>query len=279
MSELRQSMVEQIINENLTVPRRPPLRYYGGKWRIAPWIIDHLPTHRTYVEVFGGAAGVLLRKPRSHAEIYNDLDSEVFNFFSVLRSNTKQLCRLVDLTPYSREEFELTQDVSNDPLESARRFVARCFLGRGCSNSVRDATGFASCDIRTRKSYAREWAGVPDALAAAADRLQGVTIEHLHFQQLIPKFDHRDTVFYADPPYPLTTRAANGKGYLHEMTDPDHRKLAWLLKTCKARVLISGYNCGLYDELYSSWRRDEKATTANGQAGAVKRTEVLWMNF
>jgi DNA adenine methylase len=271
--------VIQLAHESLTVPRRPPLRYHGGKWRIAPWIIDHLPDHRTFVEIFGGAAGVLLRKPRSHAEVYNDLDSEVFNFFSVLRNSTKELCRLVDLTSFSRDEFDLTHEATDDPLESARRFVARCFLGRSASSSALDSSGFAGCDIRTRKSYAREWAGVPDALAAAADRLQGVTIENLHFRRLIPKFDHRDSVFYADPPYPLLTRAANGKGYLHEMTDPDYRELAWLLKTCKARVLISGYDCGLYDELYQGWRRDEKATTANGQAGAVQRTEVLWMNF
>src|SRR5216684_3985217 len=125
---------QQIINESLTVPRRPPLRYYGSKWRIAPWIIDHFPAHRTYVEVFGGGAGVLLRKHRSHAEVYNDLDSAVFNFFSVLRTSAQELCRLVDLTPYSREDFDLSADATEDQLESARRFVVRCFLGRGCSN-------------------------------------------------------------------------------------------------------------------------------------------------
>ena len=71
---------------------RPAMRYLGGKWRLAPWIISHMPAHRTYTEPFGGAASVLLRKPRVHAEIYNDLDGEIANLFRVLRSPTEGRC-------------------------------------------------------------------------------------------------------------------------------------------------------------------------------------------
>ena len=62
---------------------RPVLRYLGGKFRLAPWIIGFFPTHRIYVEPFGGAASVLLRKPRSMGECYNDLDGEVVNRIEV----------------------------------------------------------------------------------------------------------------------------------------------------------------------------------------------------
>jgi DNA adenine methylase len=264
---------------------RPSLRYHGSKWRLAPWVISNFPPTDQYdcfVEVFGGGAGVTQRKPRSKIEVYNDLDTQVVNFFRILRDAEQKprLINLLDLTPFSRDEFELSYEPAPDPVEAARRFVTRCFLGHGtCSMDPDDSNGFRSCDIRAGKSYAREWAGVPAAIAVCADRFTGVTIENLDYRKLIPKFDSPRTLFYVDPPYPQSTRVSGGKGYVHEMCDADHRQLSWLLERVKAKVAISGYPCRLYDELYATWRRVEKATTANGQVGSVPRTEVLWMNY
>ena len=71
---------------NPNKPARPLLRYPGSKWRIVPWIVYHFPEHQTYVEPYGGGAAVLLRKERSQREIYNDLDGELFNLFTILRT-------------------------------------------------------------------------------------------------------------------------------------------------------------------------------------------------
>lgn len=264
------------------MPSRPPIRYHGSKWRIAPWIIAQFPEHKAYIEVFGGGAGVLLRKPRSTVEVYNDLDEQVVNFYQVLRDSKtcSELLNSIALSPFSRQEFKASYTPSADPVEAARRFAVRCYMGHGtCSVDPKDSNGFRSCDIRAGKSYAREWAGIPNAIADAAERFTGVTIECLDYRKLIPKFDDKETLFYIDPPYPMSTRAAGGKGYVHELSDHDHRQLAWMLHGVSGKVAISGYSCDLLDGLYADWSRTEKATTANGQVGAVKRTEVLWKNY
>jgi DNA adenine methylase len=241
-----------------------------------------MPDHKVYVEPFGGAAGVLLRKPRSKIEVYNDLDSQVVEFFTILRDPIlfPELVRRVALTPFSREEFELAYLPTDDPIEAARRFVTRCYFGYGSSSvDPADSNGFRGCDVRAGKSYAIEWSGIPTAIATAAERFRGVTVERLDFRQLIPKFDSPETLFYVDPPYPHNTRDQGGKGYVHELSDEDHRQLAWILKQVKGRVMLSGYFCELYARQYADWRRVEKNTTAAGHRGAVHRTECLWMNF
>ena len=258
---------------------RPVLRYHGGKWNLAPWIISHFPPHRIYVEPFGGAASVLLRKPRSYAEIYNDLDGEVVNLFRVLRNpaQARELIRQVKLTPYAREEFENSYITDGDPIEQARRTVLRFAAGYASGGMGKYRTGFRNNTTRAGTTPATDWRNYPTALAAVAERMAGVTIEQRPAVDLLSIFDRPETLFYCDPPYPYSTRNARHAGsvYRHEMTDEDHRTLAAALHACAGMVVVSGYACDLYDrELYADWQRVERATHGDG---ARDRIEVLWI--
>ncbi|WP_329959646.1 DNA adenine methylase [Proteus mirabilis] len=118
--------------------KHPVIRYHGGKFRLAKWILSYFPEHRCYVEPFGGVASVLMQKERSYAEIYNDLDSEVVNLFKVLRDpelNIK-LQEACLLTAYSRDEFMLAKEFIDKPLERARRMVVRACMGFGSASGL-----------------------------------------------------------------------------------------------------------------------------------------------
>lgn len=266
----------------MSAPRRPVLRYHGGKWLLAPWIISHFPPHRVYTEAFGGAASVLMRKPRSYAEVYNDLDGEVVSLFRVLRdpATAGELERVIRLTPFARAEFEQSYGPSDDPIEQARRTVARAFMGFGSPSASGNKTGFRSNSNRSNTTPAHDWAAFPACLLAFTERLHGVVIESRPAAEVLVQHDSGEALHYCDPPYPLSTRKGKNpyckKGYRFEMTDADHRELAAVLRQLRGGVVLSGYACELYDiDLYPDWHRVERAAHADG---ARDRTEVLWLN-
>src|SRR3990170_8130431 len=150
-------------------PTRPVLRYHGGKWRLAPWVISHFPEHRIYTEVFGGAASVLLRKARSYAEIYNDLAGEVVNLIRVLQNpgTAGELHDILRLTPFAREEFNLAYEPATDPIERARRLVIVSGMGFGSNgHNTSRRTGFRTKTGRSYTLPAHDWANWPDQIAA-----------------------------------------------------------------------------------------------------------------
>lgn len=261
---------------------RPPLRWFGGKWRLAPWIISHFPCHRTYTEAFGGGGSVLLRKPRCYAEVFNDLDGEVVNFFRVLqsRAGAAELRRRLWLTPFSRGEFNLAYEPTDDPVERARFLAIRSIMGFGTNAHRQDVrTGFRANSDRSSTTPAMDWVSYPAKLAGTIKRLRGVVIENRPAREILDQHDGPEVLHYVDPPYPHSTRGTGHSSdarYAHEMTDDQHRELAAQLQDLKGMVIVSGYPCDLYDqELYPGWMRVERPALADG---AAKRTEVLWLN-
>lgn len=254
---------------------RPVLRYFGGKWRLAPWIISQMPAHRVYVESFGGGASVLLRKPRSYAEVYNDLDGEIVNVFRVLRNpaQARELERLLRLTPFAREEHEEAYLPAADPIEQARRTIVKSFMGFS-SDAIHSNTGFRSNSARPGTIPAHDWAHYPDQIPLFCARLAGVVVENRDALVVMAQHDAPTALHYVDPPYPHGVRGVAGK-YGQELTDDQHRELAAFLRTLKGMVILSGYGCELYDELYPDWQHIERKAFASG---ARERTEVLWIS-
>lgn len=257
---------------------KSPVPYFGSKQRIAPWIVSLLPPHEHYVEPYCGGLSVLLAKRPARMETVNDLDGELMTFWRVLRERPTELLRACMLTPHSRAELAATWDPTTDELELARRIW--CRLAQGRSGTLRntgwrhyiDPAGSSTSMPGYLEAYALR-------LAAAAERLHGVSLEALPALEVIARYGSRPGVLlYVDPPYLGTTRGW-GNNYRVEMkTVEEHRELAAALAECKASVVLSGYDSPLYAELFDGWHRYEQQSMTGNAAADKARVEVLWAN-
>jgi len=258
------------------------MRYHGGKFKIAPWIIQHFQAHDVYVEPFGGAASVLMCKRPSRAEVYNDLDGEIVNVFRVLREPA-QAARLADLcflTPYSRDEMELANEKSTDPVEQARRTLFRAWGSFGSAGATRGRTGFRTYtkpDARYTPVSA-SWNRMPAVISKFSARLKSVIIENRPAIEVMRQHDTRDTLHYVDPPYlPETRTFDGGRYYRFEMSADGHQELLDCIKSLSGAVIVSGYYSDMYGRQLSDWKMVRCSTSGSSRFGSVKRTECLWI--
>lgn len=258
--------------------------WYGGKYSHLDWLLPLLPICHHYCEPFGGSGAVLLNRPPSPVETYNDLDGEVANFFRVLREDKEKLIEAIGLTPFSREEFDIACaiDPEQNYLERARRFFVRARQVRTGLAQTASLGRWANCKNTSRAGMSdviSRWLGSIEDLPEIAERLLRVQIENRPALNVIQLYDSPDTLFYCDPPYVHLTRGDNSS-YGYEMTDDEHRDLAKVLNSVQGRAAISNYQCELMDELYpaSKWIKTVAAEkTIHSTKG--KRVEALWTNY
>ncbi len=260
-------------------PDRPILRWFGGKYRLSEWIISHFPEHRVYVEPFGGAASVLMAKTPSWNEVYNDLDKSVVTLMRVLRSKakTKDLLRLLEFTPYSREEFiNSYNDKGDGEVERARKLIIRSYMGHGSDSMNMRGTAFRGQSNRSNTSPASDWVNYRAAIPQFTERLSRVVIENDEAMKVMEKNDTPETLHYLDPPYPMEVRASQRHSYIHEMTDFQHLKLIDFIQDLKGMVIVSGYPQSIYGT--SLLNRGWQQVTVDARADRGDRVEAMWLN-
>jgi DNA adenine methylase len=234
-----------------------------------------MPKHTTYLEPFFGSGAVFFNKPPSKVETINDIDGNVVNLFRVIRERPEELARLVEFTPWARDEYYLSYEKTGDALEDARRFIVRCWQAH--ATRLGNRTGWRH-NIQGPNGGLTGWDRLPGDIKKMAKRLIGVQIENRLATELIDRYKFPEVLVYADPPYLWETRTDRDRGrkmYEFEMTDTDHVELLDVLDKHPGPVILSGYACPLYDERLKHWtRRTHKAQAEKG----LERTEVLWIN-
>ncbi|MGF2130893.1 DNA adenine methylase [Lactococcus lactis] len=252
------------------------LNYPGSKWGSAEFIIDLMPAHKSYLELFAGSLAVFFNKPKDVLETVNDIDGRLVNLWKVMRDRPEELKRASHMTLYSREEYDQSKEISEDSLEDARRMLVRCWFAVG---------GKTNADVGFKRNISwngpyntYEWSDMPERIQQAAERLKQAQIERKDATVLLKEMNDKDTLIYADPPYLNETRKS--KHYSNEMSNEQHLELLRALKKHKGPVILSGYESDLYNKELSDWWKMTFEQTV-GITTKKKRvaTEVLWFNF
>lgn len=253
---------------------RPVLRWFGGKWRLGTWIISCMPSHTCFVDVFGGAASILLQKPPSRLEYYNDIDRDLLNFFDVLRERPEELIRAISLTPYHRGELIRALQPCEDPLERARRTYVVCWQNRNGQRSQHtNSWRYERTD--TGPNALRGWNDT-GRLWDVVERLKQVRFECDDWRCILERYDTPETLFMCDPPYLPESRSSRWArtAYRHELTTDDHIDLAQRLRRVSGMVILCGYPSALYDDLYAGWSKRMRKSQTDG----AQKIECLWLN-
>ena len=281
-------------------PVASPLKWWGGKKKLAERIIELMPSHLHYVEPYFGSGAVLFaRDPfdsskywgdksyeQGVSEVINDLNGELTNFWRVLQDEQAfaQFKRKVEAVPFSEKEWD-DADLRQHPaspldVDAAVAFFVRCRQSRtgGCKD-------FATLSRnRTRRGQNEQasalWSTVEGLPAVHARLKRVVIVGPKDALEVIKQQDGEKTLFYLDPPYLHETRTSPD-AYEHEMSDDDHRRLLTTIKDCEGKVMLSGYPSDLYDRELSDWKRYDFETDNSVAGGKVKRTmtECVWCNF
>lgn len=264
---------------------RPLVKYHGGKGRLHQWVISQFPPHHTYIEPFGGAASVLLNKPSSQVEIYNELEPDMFNLMYIIKTDFDAFLAGVSAFVYSKPVF-----LEQKSLHKANQFDSE--LSRAvCFYAVKRMSRGGLCQrfswsdriYSTGPAEEHCWNTALGNLSKVRDRLLSVEIQNQNAFDLIPKYiNDPDCLLYLDPPYLTSTRNFK-KAYNFECSVQEHERLASLLKNASAKVILSGYGSALYDKWFSGWSKSIKdvanhASQYNGKE-KVRKQETLWMNY
>lgn len=248
-----------------------PLAYIGGKNRLAKQIIAILPAHTTYVEPFAGGAQVFFHKEPSKVEVLNDLDFDIVNFFRVCQHHYDELVRYLNYCLISRRWYDLLateQAASLTDIQRAGRFF---YLQKNSFGGLVLKQHY-HYGVVQRPNYNPK--RIPEIIQAAHQRLQGVQIESLSYEQILEKYDRPMTLFYLDPPY------WQRKLYKFNFSDQNFTDLERRLHGIKGRFILSLDDHPEVRKLFYQWhiKRTEIAYTAQVKTGK-RYGELFITNF
>ncbi len=266
---------------------KPPCKYFGGKSGVCKTLLEFFPEsdkYTTFIEPFGGSYAMGLANDYSPpVEIYNDLEKNVYALYKVISDSEmfiefKNKCDLVHYSEDLRKEFK--EDLKNNDMNLTERAFKFFYVNRTSHNGVGGLSISTNAIRRNMSKSVSDFLSAIDRLPELHQRLSKLIVLNTDGIELIKKFDREQTFFYLDPPYHQSTRTA--ARYEVDMNNEQQEKfIDTVINVKKAKLLISGYDCPLYETLLSNGFTKHSFTvnTVDGKRNPKKKIEHLWMNY
>jgi DNA adenine methylase len=260
-----------------------PIKYFGGKGTMFKNIIKHFPeqgTYNTYIEPFGGSFSVGLKKPETENEIYNDLEQNVYSLYKVLSDKDlfeqfKFKCDLVHFSEDLRKEYK-------EKLKEEQSIVDRAFHFFYVNRTSRNGIGGITLNTTIRRKMSKstsDFLSAIDRLPELHQRLSKIIMLNRDGIGLIEKYNQDNILIYCDPPYVHSTRTDTR--YNVDMVDKQHEKFLDVVIKSKSKILISGYDCEMYNRLTENGfeKINFEVNTIDGTFKKKTKVETLWKNY
>ena len=244
-------------------------------------ILPLIPKHRVYIESHFGGGAILFAKPKSEAEVINDINAMVVNYYQVVKSSDfKKLKEKIEGTAFSRATYNVALAIYrmphlfNDPVVLAWAFYVGTQMGFSCQIG---SWGYDKYNKRV-KAFRNKKLRFSEGVAA---RIDDVQIEHIDALKLIKNRDGNDVFFYVDPPYPNSNQ-----GHYSGFSQQDFEDLLIVLSTVKAKFLLSSYPNSTLEKYTKKFGWSTKtfdkplsARKAKDNKPRGRKTEVLTANY
>jgi DNA adenine methylase len=263
-----------------------PIKYFGGKGTMYNNIIQYFPSpdeYDLYIEPFGGSYSIGLKlDPIPKMEIYNDIDNNVYALYKVISDDKlfNEFKEKLDLIPSYvdtiRREFK--DYLKQDDLTLVQRAVYFFYVNRTSHNGV----GGFSLNTYIRRNMSKavsDYLSSIDRLPELHNRLSRVIVSNMDGINLIEKYKNNErALIYCDPPYEQSTRTS--ARYNVDMNKDGHIRFLDTVINSKSKIIISGYDCDLYDQLIENGFKKIhfNVKTINGKFKPITKQETLWIN-
>lgn len=228
-------MESNLFGERESAGVNPVAPWMGGKRNLAKRLAKIIASteHETYAEAFVGMGGVFLRRSAvPKCEVINDYSGDVANLFRILQRHYPQFLDCLKFQITSRREFERLKKVDPTTLTDLERAARFLYLQRTTFGGKVTGRAFA---VEVDKSSRFNLTRLAPMLEDVHERLAGVTIENLSFDEFIPRYDRPQTLFYCDPPY-FDCEDDYGRDMF---TKVDFKRLAEFMGSIEGKMIIS----------------------------------------